>query len=448
MRYLSESGSRIMCHSGYACALPARLAAPVSSLRPSQRGDVGRRARDCVFGVREPGGRRAAPGVSQGGWRRAPAGARVAFVTNPFYRAEVEASPGLTFAGVGSAEAHARLLADSDARRDKRALVRHWLSHLDEHRETLLRLARARRHRRRSRRTPSRPRRPVPRGDARAPPRGEEDRRGEDRGNPRDEPRDEPRDRPLPRRASPRVFHCGPLPRDASRRRRAPPAVRRRPGRALARPALAREPDPPTQRPRRGRGVSTAARRAQTPTGSSPASRVYNRWFLCRRALALWPEWFGPPRADWPSGVSIVGFPSLSRDRDFGPGPLPIDVEAFLARAPPPWVFVAVGEPSGRVPFLRRRRRRRRGARPTAVPPPPRFFSPATPSASRPRSPPNRRTSESRTSTTRISARSFRGARASSITEASARARRRRRRARDRSSSPRRSINSITPVDF
>ena len=42
MRYLSESGSRIMCHSGYACALPARLAAPVSSLRPSQRGDVGR----------------------------------------------------------------------------------------------------------------------------------------------------------------------------------------------------------------------------------------------------------------------------------------------------------------------------------------------------------------------------------------------------------------------
>ena len=88
--------------------------------------------------------------------------------------------------------------------------------------------------------------------------------------------------------------------------------------------------------------------------GLPPATRVYHRWFLCRRALALWPRWFAPPRADWPSGVSLAGFPSLSRgDRDSDPGPLPDDVEAFLARAPPPWVFVAgSGNPPGASRFF------------------------------------------------------------------------------------------------
>ena len=286
--------------------------------------------------------------------RRAPAGARVAFVTNPFYRAEVEASPGLTFAGVGSAEAHARLLADSDARRDKRALVRHWLSHLDEHRETLLRLVRApgvtdvvlvahpldlaarcleETHARHlaGKRTA---------GERTA---------GKHATNPATNPATDP-SRAAPRLAcftavlSPAMLRGGDV--------RHPPF-----GGGLVAPS--RAPRWLANLTHRLNDlVVDAAFRPQLDAhrrrlGLPPASRVYNRWFLCRRALALWPEWFGPPRADWPSGVSIVGFPSLSRDRDFGPGPLPIDVEAFLARAPPPWVFVAgSGNPPGASRFF------------------------------------------------------------------------------------------------
>ena len=70
----------------------------------------------------------------------APATTRVAFLSNPHYAAEVEATaPGVAFAGVGSARAHAELLADASRRRDPRALARYWLSHLDEHVDVLLR---------------------------------------------------------------------------------------------------------------------------------------------------------------------------------------------------------------------------------------------------------------------------------------------------------------------
>ena len=231
--------------------------------------------------------------------RRAPAGARVAFVTNPFYRAEVEASPGLTFAGVGSAEAHARLLADSDARRDKRALVRHWLSHLDEHRETLLRLVRApgvtdvvlvahpldlaarcleETHARHlaGKRTA---------GERTA---------GKHATNPATNPATDP-SRAAPRLAcftavlSPAMLRGGDV--------RHPPF-----GGGLVAPS--RAPRWLANLTHRLNDlVVDAAFRPQLDAhrrrlGLPPASRVYNRWFLCRRALALWPEWFGPPRAD------------------------------------------------------------------------------------------------------------------------------------------------------
>jgi hypothetical protein len=49
-----------------------------------------------------------------------------------YFRAEVEAS-GLGFVGVGTKEAYEDLLANSAKRKDKRALVSYWLSHLKEH---------------------------------------------------------------------------------------------------------------------------------------------------------------------------------------------------------------------------------------------------------------------------------------------------------------------------
>lgn len=65
-------------------------------------------------------------------------------VGNGHFRAEVEAS-GLRFVGVGTKEAYEDLLANSHKRKDKRALVRYWLSHLDEHYAALEELVAGRR---------------------------------------------------------------------------------------------------------------------------------------------------------------------------------------------------------------------------------------------------------------------------------------------------------------
>jgi hypothetical protein len=71
----------------------------------------------------------------------APAETRVVFVSNPKFeppeaRPFRDRTPGsLEFVGVGSRQAYDAMLADSrDARRkDKSALARFWVSHLDEH---------------------------------------------------------------------------------------------------------------------------------------------------------------------------------------------------------------------------------------------------------------------------------------------------------------------------
>lgn len=68
----------------------------------------------------------------------------VVFVGNGYFREEVEAS-GLHFVGVGSKEGYEDLLANSQKRRDKRALVRYWLSHLEAHYAALEGLVRGRR---------------------------------------------------------------------------------------------------------------------------------------------------------------------------------------------------------------------------------------------------------------------------------------------------------------
>lgn len=41
-----------------------------------------------------------------------------------------------------------------------------------------------------------------------------------------------------------------------------------------------------------------------------PARGIYRDWFLCGGGvLAMWPPWFGPPHPRWPKNVKQVGFP-------------------------------------------------------------------------------------------------------------------------------------------
>ena len=71
----------------------------------------------------------------------------VAFVGNGFFRADVEnpRTPELRFVEVGTKRGYEDLLVNSHKRKDKRALVRYWLSHLEEHYAALRELLRGRR---------------------------------------------------------------------------------------------------------------------------------------------------------------------------------------------------------------------------------------------------------------------------------------------------------------
>jgi UDP:flavonoid glycosyltransferase YjiC (YdhE family) len=70
--------------------------------------------------------------------------------------------------------------------------------------------------------------------------------------------------------------------------------------------------------------------------GLPPVRRVFQWWFSPDRILAMFPDWFGPPQADWLPQIRLTGFP------DYG-GPagarLSDDLIAFCEAGPPPVVF-------------------------------------------------------------------------------------------------------------
>ena len=72
--------------------------------------------------------------------------------------------------------------------------------------------------------------------------------------------------------------------------------------------------------------------------GLPPATRIRGRRvYSPQGTLGLFPEWFGPRAADWPSPLSLTGFPLFDEAQDaLDPG-----LEAFLAAGTPPLVFTA-----------------------------------------------------------------------------------------------------------
>lgn len=65
--------------------------------------------------------------------------------------------------------------------------------------------------------------------------------------------------------------------------------------------------------------------------------RVMDQWWYSpQRVIGLFPNWFGPPQADWPPQTRVVGFP-LWDER--GVTELPPDLEEFLSAGDPPVIF-------------------------------------------------------------------------------------------------------------
>jgi UDP:flavonoid glycosyltransferase YjiC (YdhE family) len=71
--------------------------------------------------------------------------------------------------------------------------------------------------------------------------------------------------------------------------------------------------------------------------GLPPVRAVMRQWIYGPQfVLGFFPEWFGPPQPDWPSGLRLVGFP-LYDEGDATPMPAALD--EFLASGTAPIVF-------------------------------------------------------------------------------------------------------------
>lgn len=71
--------------------------------------------------------------------------------------------------------------------------------------------------------------------------------------------------------------------------------------------------------------------------GLPPVRRFLDHWIHSPQCvIGLFPDWFGPPQADWPPNVILTGFPLFD---ERGLADVPAEVDAFLRAGEPPIVF-------------------------------------------------------------------------------------------------------------
>jgi rhamnosyltransferase subunit B len=77
--------------------------------------------------------------------------------------------------------------------------------------------------------------------------------------------------------------------------------------------------------------------RLRAELGLPAVTRIMGRWMHSPQGvLGLFPDWFAPPQTDWPSRVTLTGFP-LFDEADFRS--VDTELEDFLAAGPAPVVF-------------------------------------------------------------------------------------------------------------
>jgi rhamnosyltransferase subunit B len=51
--------------------------------------------------------------------------------------------------------------------------------------------------------------------------------------------------------------------------------------------------------------------RVRADLGLKPMQRMFQNWLSKQLAIGMFPNWYGPPQADWPSQIRLVGFPQF-----------------------------------------------------------------------------------------------------------------------------------------
>jgi UDP:flavonoid glycosyltransferase YjiC (YdhE family) len=82
--------------------------------------------------------------------------------------------------------------------------------------------------------------------------------------------------------------------------------------------------------------IGRSLNRARASLGLKPRRRILSHWLSPQLVLGLFPEWYGPPQADWPSQIRLIGFPMY----DGGQGEsLTPELLAFCRARTPPIAF-------------------------------------------------------------------------------------------------------------
>lgn len=76
--------------------------------------------------------------------------------------------------------------------------------------------------------------------------------------------------------------------------------------------------------------------RMRTSIGLKPTRRILRAWLSPQLVLGLFPEWYGPPQADWPRQIQLAGFPLFDGGRGEGLDPKVVE---FCQGGTPPVAF-------------------------------------------------------------------------------------------------------------
>ncbi len=82
--------------------------------------------------------------------------------------------------------------------------------------------------------------------------------------------------------------------------------------------------------------VGPALNRVRRSLGLKPKGRILKDWLSRELTLGMFPEWYGPPQADWPVGIALTGFPRFDGAIQRG---LPPGLPEFLGGPKPTVVF-------------------------------------------------------------------------------------------------------------
>ena len=88
------------------------------------------------------------------------------------------------------------------------------------------------------------------------------------------------------------------------------------------------------------RVVAPKLNEVRVQRGLDPVRKVSDEWCIYSpdRTLGLFPDWFGPPQADWKHPVSLTGFPLYDESEQ---RPIDSDLQLWLSGGDPPVVFTA-----------------------------------------------------------------------------------------------------------